>query len=118
MNTRIDHLVLSAAAATAIAFASSFFYFNPKLEQLEEEIALRPPVIVVDMTKLAIDSVPIGSSKEDIEAHFEKAQKIIDQFKKAGFLVLPRENIISAPDDLMLTQTDLNTTDSKDETGE
>ncbi|MFC1336969.1 MAG: hypothetical protein G8D89_21630 [gamma proteobacterium symbiont of Clathrolucina costata] len=101
------NLVVTAIIGAIIGFGGSFAYFSPKISELEQEVSLRPPVIVVDMAKLALDSVPVGSGKAAIEEHFRNTQAVISKFREAGFLVLSRENIISAPKQLMLDVDDL-----------
>ncbi|MCG7878829.1 MAG: hypothetical protein AB2669_07910 [Candidatus Thiodiazotropha endolucinida] len=101
------NLVVSAFIGGVIGFAGSFSYFTPKIGSLEEQVALRPPVLVVDMAKLAVESVPVGSGKAAIEEHFRNTQAVISKFREAGFLILSRENIVSAPNDLMLDAEDI-----------
>ena len=95
-----------AVMGALLGLASSLAYFTPQLAELEEEVRMRPPVLVVDMAKIALDSVPIGSSKTEIEDHFRNTQRVIDRFRDAGFLILSRENIVSAPIDIMLKPDD------------
>lgn len=108
MTVKIDHVVISTVISAVLGFLAAYLYLQPQLNAVKDEVALRPPVIVVDMTKLALDSVPVGSPKEDIQSHFARTQEVINKFKDAGFLVIPRENIISAPDDLMLSKDDVS----------
>lgn len=106
------NLAVSAFVGGVLGFIGSTAYLTPKINLVESELAVRPPVLVVDMAKLAIDAVPRGAGKEAIEEHFRNTQAVITKFRDAGFLVLPRENIISAPADLMLDKEDIpqNTT--------
>lgn len=108
MTVKFDHVVISVVVSAALGFLAAYMFLQPQINELKDEVALRPPVIVVDMAKLALDSVPVGSPKEDIRLHFARTQTVINKFKDAGFLVIPRENIISAPDDLMLTKDDVS----------
>lgn len=101
------NLVVAAFIGGVVGFAGSFSYFTPRIDLLNEQVALRPPVLVVDMTKLALDSVPLGSGKAAIDEHFRNTQGVIEKFRDAGFLILPRENIVSAPSDLMLHAEDI-----------
>ena len=101
------NLVVSAFVGGVLGFIGSAAYLVPKINNVESELAMRPQVLVVDMAKLAIDSVPRGAGKEAIEEHFRNTQAVISKFRDAGFLVLPRENVISAPADLMLNKKDL-----------
>lgn len=118
MTVKIDHLAFSVVISAVLGFITAYFFLQPQIDNLQEEVALRPPVIVVDMAKLAIDALPVGSPKEDIQRHFEQTQLVIEKFKSAGFLVLPRETIISVPDDLMLTTADVEIGRSSKETPE
>lgn len=118
MTLKIDHLVFSIVLSAVLGFISAYCFLQPQIDSLEEEVALRPPVIVVDMAKLAIDALPVGAPKEEIQRHFAQTQLVIDKFKAAGFLVLPRETIISAPDDLMLTTADVEVVNFNQETSE
>tara|TARA_B100000446_G_scaffold184352_1_gene206159 strand:- start:41253 stop:41615 length:363 start_codon:yes stop_codon:yes gene_type:complete len=108
MTVKIDHVVLSTVISAVLGFLAAYLYLQPQLNAVKDDVALRPPVIVVDMAKLALDSVPVGSPKEDIKRHFARTQEAINKFKEAGFLVIPRENIISAPEDLMLSKDDVS----------
>ena len=108
MTVKFDHIVLSAVISAVLGFLAAYLYLQPQINAVKDEVALRPPVIVVDMAKLALDSVPVSSPKEDIQRHFARTQEAINKFKDAGFLVIPRENIISAPEDLMLSKDDVS----------
>jgi hypothetical protein len=101
------NLVVSAFIGGVLGFAGSFSYFAPKIIEMSDQIDLRPPVLVVDMAKLAVDSVPVGSGKAALEEHFRNTQEVVDRFKEAGFLILPRENVLTAPTDLMLGSEDI-----------
>ena len=105
MNTA--NLIIATIISAMISFGASFAYFSPKLSELNNQVELRPPVLIVDMAKLAIESVPVGSGTAAIDEHFRNTQDVIDKFSDAGFLVLSRENIISAPQDLMLNSDDI-----------
>lgn len=102
-----ENLFVSAFIGGVIGFSGSFTYFIPKINSLQEQVALRPPVLVVDRAKLAAESVPVGSGKAAIEEHFNNTQAVIRKFKEAGFLILPRKNIVSAPNELMLGMEDI-----------
>lgn len=85
----------------------NYFYVNYITEDLRDEINSRPPVIVFDMARLALDSVPVGSSTTAINDHFQTVQDTINKFSNAGFLVLSREHIITAPDELLVSTEDI-----------
>jgi len=103
------NLVVSSALGAVIAFAISFAYFNPKIDKLQQHADATPPIIVVDMAQLALKSVPIGSDKKAIQEHFKNTQHVIDKFKAAGFLVLSSNSVISSPETLQLSESDIPT---------
>ena len=105
-STYID-IAVSSALAAMIAFAISYTYFNPKIDQLQQHADATPPIIVIDMAQLALKSVPIGSDKKAIREHFKKTQQVIDKFKAAGFLVLSSSSVISSPETLKLNGSDI-----------
>lgn len=104
---QISNHVISALLGGIIGVGGSAAFLLPKINELNSEIATRPPILVVDMAKLAVDSVPIGAGEAAIKEHFRNTQSVINKFSKAGFLILARENIISSPHDLMLNEDDL-----------
>lgn len=103
----MNDTIIAAAIGATVALAGSFGYFLPKVNELEDAVALRPPVLIVDKAKLAMDAVPMGSGKLAIDEHFRNTQSVIERFQDAGFLVLSRQHILSAPGDLMLRVEDL-----------
>lgn len=116
----ISNHAISAIFGGLLGIAGSAGYMLPKISELQNQMADRPPVLVVDMAKLAIDSVPVGAGEAAIKEHFRNTQEVIKKFKNAGFLILPRENIIASPAALMLNQNDLpaNTQIKKKETND
>ena len=101
------NLIIATIIGGVFGFGASYAFFLPKIAELHEQIEMRPPVLVIDMAKLALEAVPMGAGQEAINEHFKNTQAIIDSFKKAGYLILPRENVINAPKDLMLNKSDL-----------
>ncbi|MBP7616110.1 MAG: hypothetical protein KA756_10690 [Steroidobacteraceae bacterium] len=101
------NFVVASVSGGLIGLAGSMAYVMPELRDLEEQLALRPPVLVVDRAKLALDAVPPGSGDAAMDQHFRNQHVVIDKFRDAGFLVLSREHLIAAPLDLMLRPEDL-----------
>ena len=102
------NILISILISGVIGFGGSLVYFAPKVSALQEQIVLRPPVIVIDMERLAIESVPVGSGDEAIKEHFRSVESAIDKFQNAGFLIFSRENLLSVPSDLLLNADDLS----------
>lgn len=105
-KTYID-IIVSSALGAALSFVICLAYFNPKIDRLQQHADATPPIIVVDMAQLALKSVPIGSSKKSLQEHFKNTQQVIDKFKSAGFLVLSSSSVISSPESLTLTESDI-----------
>lgn len=106
MNSLKD-LLITALLAALLSAAGLALYMKPALDGIRDDLALRPPVIVADMANLAIESVPVGASKKEIDAHFVKAQDAVDRFAEAGYLVILRQSIVSAPAGLTLSADDI-----------
>lgn len=95
--------VLGAIIATVAIY--------PKINNIEEELSLRPPVVVIDQAQMAISGLPVGSTDEQIANHFNKTNEMLTNYAKAGYLILSRENILAAPDDYYLTKAEMDTVD-------
>ena len=104
MNTTKNYLWL---LSIPISLLFAYLYYDPIVSELQEEIHSRPPVIVFDMARLTLDSLPVGSDSAVISEHFKRVQGAINKFSSAGFVVLSRQHIISAPDSLLVTKDDI-----------
>jgi len=104
---QLSNHAISAIVGGILGVGGSASYLLPKINELNNQIAMRPPILVVDMAKLAIEAVPVGAGEEAIQEHFRNTQTVINRFTSAGFLILSRETVISSPHDLMLNQDDL-----------
>lgn len=84
-----------------LGFAGSYLFFMNKLSALESELSLRPPVAVVDFVDIA-SRYPDGTTKTEAEQLMVKTQKAIVKLADAGYMVIDRSHLISAPKDLFL----------------
>ncbi|MBX2808179.1 MAG: hypothetical protein KTR20_06050 [Cellvibrionaceae bacterium] len=96
-------LIISAL----LGFASSFIYFTPKLNAVNEQLQLSPPVLIVDSIALAARAVPVGSPSEAIDEHYRNVGELVNKFRDGGFLVLDIQSVLDAPEELFLTVDDL-----------
>ena len=103
----VANLVVTTFIGGVMGFAASVAWLSPTLRELNQQLALRPPVLVVDPARLAVETVPVGAGKDAVDAQFQAIQRVIERFAAAGFLVLPRQSIVSTPLDLMLQKEDL-----------
>jgi hypothetical protein len=113
--SNLKDVLVTALLASLLSVVGLAFYMKPTLDRLRDDLALRPPVMVVDMANLAIESVPVGASKDEIDAHFVNAQKAVDRFSEAGYLVILRQSIVSAPAGLTLTPADIQAMSPEDD---
>lgn len=107
MNTQ-DTLIAVVIGAT-IGFGGSVAFLKPKISSLESELAVRPPVLVVDLAKLAVESVPVGSSSEAMDEHFANTRQLIQKFQQEGYIVLARQSTLGVPESFVLHSKDLPT---------
>lgn len=103
----ISNGITAAIIGAVLGVAGSTTYLLPKIDDLKSEIDLRPPVIVVDPAKLAVDSVPVGSGKAAIDEHFRNSEKIIKKFADAGFIVIHRSSLLSVPERFQIHSEDM-----------
>lgn len=103
----ISNAITSTIIGAVLGAAGSTAYLLPKIDALKSEIDLRPPVIVVDPAKLAIDSVPVGSGKAAIDEHFRNTEKFIKKFSDAGFIVIHRGSLLAVPDSFQIHAEDM-----------
>ena len=103
----ISNAITATIIGAVLGAAGSTGYLLPKINHLKSEIDLRPPVIVVDPAKLAVDSVPVGSGKAAIEEHFRNSEKIIKKFADAGFIVIHRGSLLAVPDRFQIHSEDM-----------
>jgi hypothetical protein len=103
----VSNGISSAIIGALLGGAASTAYLLPKIDGLKSEIDLRPPVIVVDPAKLAVDSVPVGAGKAAIDEHFRNSEQVIKKFSDAGFIVIHRASLLSVPDKFQIHSEDM-----------
>lgn len=96
-----DFSVLKGALLGAIGgFAASYFVLNAQLSEMNERLALTPPIVVVDFVKMA-SAYPEGATAEELEPLLTETNNRIVKLKEAGYLVIDYQNILAAPGDIM-----------------
>ncbi|MBC8386361.1 MAG: hypothetical protein H8E09_00805 [Gammaproteobacteria bacterium] len=101
------NLIITAIIGAMLGFISSVAYFMPKYEAVISELNARPPIVVIDMIKLAADAIPLKADRAATEEHFKNTQNVINKYVDSGYIVLSIEGVMKAPDGMMLTTEDL-----------
>lgn len=101
--------LFSSILGAVVGSGATYFVVNERLNNLSEEIKLRPPVLVVDQLKLASD-VGATASEDELKVFLKRTNVALSKFREAGFLILSREFIVSSPEDVNLTVDDVNST--------
>ncbi|MBB3268343.1 hypothetical protein FHW79_006018 [Azospirillum sp. OGB3] len=88
--------VLTVAASVAVAYVG----MGHRVAQLEAELAARPPVIVVDFTKMA--AALQGQAPDIIDTAMGRVRGDIRRLQEEGYVVLDGQSVLAAPDDSMM----------------
>jgi len=101
------NLIVAAIAGGAIGFISSVAFLYPKYNDVQQALLERPPIVVMDMAKLAMEALPKTFDKNVSEEHFRNTQILIDQYNEAGYVVLSRQGVVQVPEEFMITLDEL-----------
>mgnify|MGYP000650278744 CR=1 FL=1 len=100
-NEGVSIIITATILGGILGFAGSYLFFMNKISAIETELTLRPPIAVVDFVEIA-SRYPDGTSKTEAEQLMVKTQKAIVKLSDAGYMVIDRSHLISAPKDLFL----------------
>lgn len=100
-NDALSITITASILGGILGFAGSYLLFMNKISALEGELSLRPPIAVVDFVDIA-SRYPDGTTKTEAEKLMVKTQKAIVKLSDAGYMVIDRSHLISAPKDLFL----------------
>ncbi|MGH0003613.1 hypothetical protein ACQU0X_26350 [Pseudovibrio ascidiaceicola] len=93
---------MTAILALGLAFVSYTTYdLRLKVEGFEQDLQRTPPIAVVDFLEVAKSMGP-DASAEDVSNMLLKVNNATMKLKEAGYLVLDREKVVNAPEDLLL----------------
>lgn len=85
-------MLFNAVVAGAVGAGMAWFL----IQQVREEVAMRPPVVVVDLADLALNA------SGDAAAHVDRIREQVKKLRDAGYLVLDGQSVLGAPDDLFV----------------
>ena len=94
-------ILIAALLGSAGGFGGSYYLIAKETSVLHEQLALTPPVVVVDFTKIA-KSYPSGANENEIEQLMIKTNNAIFKLKEAGYLIFDSTAILGAPEDIYL----------------
>lgn len=92
MSKKMIALVLIypvAVAAVAVAWVNS---------RLNDEMAIRPPVAVIDEAAFVTDNLKPGSSTEQLEALLVRSEAVAEQLSDHGYIVFRKQHVYATPE--------------------
>lgn len=93
-------VVALALMASAIGAATGgglcWYYFTAQ----SDAASVRPPVAIVDFSKLVIRADGAQRSADDLNAQMVRVKKAIEKLRSAGFLVIDSQSVLGAPESL------------------
>lgn len=92
-------LMLLALGLSAFALGANL-QLRTSIKQMQSQLSLTPPVVVVDFVKLA--QAYNDAEGPELEREIINTSLNIQKLADAGYLVLDAANIVSAPDDVYL----------------
>ena len=111
-NDALSITITASILGGILGFAGSYLLLMNKISALESELSLRPPIAVVDFVDIA-SRYPDGTTKTEAEQLMVKTQKAIIKLSDAGYMVIDRSHLISAPKDLFLPPETIINDDSQ-----
>jgi len=89
-----------ATIAMIILLAGLIYITHWRLQVVEEQLAMTPPLVVIDFAEL-VSSYGFVEGPE-LEAKMVEARDKVQKLKDAGYLVLDAANVVAAPADVYL----------------
>lgn len=92
MNKKLIALVLIypiAVAAVAAAWVNS---------RLSDEMAIRPPVAVIDEAAFVTENLKPGSSAEQLEGLLVRSEAVAKQLSDHGYIVFRKQQVYATPE--------------------
>lgn len=100
-SLNIYDLLVKAVLICAVAFQ---FYL---IHNLKSELALRPPVFAMDITAMALEAAPMGSTSEEMKEAVNKLTAAANSLSDAGYVVINTKAVIAAPAETIITKKDI-----------
>ena len=92
--------VLRFVLTVVVSVGVAYLGMGHRVALLEAEVAARPPVIVVDFTKMA--TALKGQPAEAIEMAMGRVRGDIHRLQEDGYIVLDGQSVLAAPDGAMM----------------
>lgn len=90
-------LMLMAAVIGAVT-GGSFSWYMSMLRS--DETGVRPPVAIVDFSRLVISADGAQRSPEEVNLQMVRVKKAVEKLRSAGFLVIDGQSVLGAPESL------------------
>ena len=79
-----------------VVAVGSGVYAHLRVRALEAELAARPPIAVIDMSRIASEAAP-GATLEDLNGRVTRARSAVERLAGAGYVVLERSQVEGYP---------------------
>jgi hypothetical protein len=94
-------ITLAALAGAVLSQFVTYVLYSPRIDELEYQNTIKPPVAVVDFMSMARE-YPAGATDEQLNAGIQRANQAIRDLESAGYLILDAAHIVAAPQDIYL----------------
>ncbi len=94
-------------AVVVVALGASTLMNRSRIATLESELAARPPVIVVDQTRIAMQALSGDFTEYDIEDHTKKFDRALQALRASGALVIRSDAVLTSPAAVTVSAADL-----------
>ena len=90
--------IATSLATTAIAATIAIWL-------IREELALRPPIAIVDYGPIG-NAVALGESPDKIQPYFAEIKRRAQAYEAAGYIVINAASVDAAPDEIFVPPLD------------
>lgn len=91
------HLFLIVNTVMMVSLVLFGYKMKGTVNDLQNELSMRPPVVIIDYTKI-VQALPDNSSETTEKALFA-TKDTLEKFKDAGYVVLNAQSVATAPED-------------------
>lgn len=90
------HLVILILYPLCLA-AVAAYWFNAKIK---EELAVRPPIAIIDEADFVAKNLKQGASTQDLEALLVRSEQAAQRLTDHGYVVFRKQQVYAAPAEL------------------
>lgn len=98
-------LMAGSIVVLVVALAASLVSLV-KINTVEKKLVHTPPVVVIDFVSL-VDGYGDDLTPSELEERMLKTRDSVSALRDAGYLVLDAANVVAAPEELLLTESEL-----------